>query len=186
MMFIFLQLTTGLAKGSAHPSNGLPFTCGPAARSRRLDDTTMSLRRDRRCNGLFGSALAAGGLAYKDQFLRSTASRLQRPTNLVADSRRRVLADVRHSVNACIKNDGLGRARLSTIDRATTAQQADTKQNHDSYLPRHRCLLFNPRGSTMVLEQLFRLPNALPFSGKGLYVMVDSSTAGAARRPPKF
>ena len=28
-----------------------------------------------------------------------------------------------------------------------------------------------------------RLPNALPFSSKGRYVMVDSSTAGAARRP---
>ena len=28
-----------------------------------------------------------------------------------------------------------------------------------------------------------RVPNALPFSCKGRYVVVDSSTAGAARRP---
>jgi hypothetical protein len=36
----------------------------------------------------------------------------------------------------------------------------------------HRCLPFLHR------------PNALPFSCKGGYVIVDSSTAGAARRPP--
>jgi len=34
------------------PPNALPFTCGPAARSRRLDDTTMALLRNRQVQRL--------------------------------------------------------------------------------------------------------------------------------------
>ena len=35
------------ARTSLRPPNDLPITCGPAARSRRLDDTALPLRRDR-------------------------------------------------------------------------------------------------------------------------------------------
>jgi len=39
------------------------------------------------------------------------------------------------------------------------------------------------RCAVMVISRIYLSANGLPISGEGRYVMVDSSTAGAARRP---
>ena len=55
--------------------------------------------------------LDAGRLAPEDQLLHPTTRRLQRPTDLLAELPRRVLAYVWHPINARIKNDGRRRTR---------------------------------------------------------------------------